>query len=73
MILLKITNKNLLCSRGNSTQYSVITYTRKESKKRMKMCICITEYFAGSVHLCILKLEKVLICKIDNNEHGHLE
>ena len=56
MILLKITNKNLLCSRGNSTQYSVITYTRKESKKRMKMCICITEYFAGSVHLCILKL-----------------
>ena len=29
MILLKIMNNNLLCSRGNSTQYSVITYARK--------------------------------------------
>ena len=33
MTLLKITNKDLLCSTGNSTQYSVITYIRKESKK----------------------------------------
>ena len=28
-----ITNKDLLHSTGNSTQYSVITYMRKESKK----------------------------------------
>lgn len=28
-----ITNKNLLYSAGNSTQYSVITYIGKESKK----------------------------------------
>ena len=36
----KITNKDLLCSTGNSTQYSVITYMKKE---RMNICICITE------------------------------
>ena len=29
----QITNKNLLYSTGNSTQYSVMTYTGKESKK----------------------------------------
>ena len=29
----QITNKNLPSSTGNSTQYSVITYMRKESKK----------------------------------------
>ena len=29
----KITNKDLLHSTRNSTQYSVITYMRKESKK----------------------------------------
>ena len=30
----QITNKDLLCSIGNSTQYSVITYNGKESGKR---------------------------------------
>ena len=29
----QITNKNLLYSTGNSTQYSVMTYMEKESKK----------------------------------------
>ena len=29
----QITNKDLLYSTGNSTQYSVITYMRKESEK----------------------------------------
>ena len=29
----QITNKDLLYSTGNSTQYSVITYMRKESKR----------------------------------------
>ena len=29
----QITNKGLLRSTGNSTQYSVMTYTGKESKK----------------------------------------
>ena len=29
----QITNKNLLYSTGNSTQYSVMTYMGKESKK----------------------------------------
>ena len=29
----QITNKDLLFSTGNSTQYSVMTYTKKESKK----------------------------------------
>ena len=29
----QVTNKNLLYSTGNTTQYSVMTYIRKESKK----------------------------------------
>ena len=40
----QITNKNLLYSTGNSTQYSVMAYMGKESKKkRMDVCICITD------------------------------
>ena len=40
----QITDENLLYSTGNSTQYSVITYAREESKKEWKyICICITE------------------------------
>ena len=39
----QITSKDLLYSTGNSTQYSVITYMRKKSVKRMNMCICITD------------------------------
>ena len=38
----QITNKDLYVT-GNSTQYSVINFKRKESKKRMNICICITE------------------------------
>ena len=38
-----ITNKNLLYSTGDSTQYSVMTYVRKESKKRVNICMCITD------------------------------
>ena len=34
----QITNKDVLCSTGNSTQYSVMTYMGKESKKEKK-CI----------------------------------
>ena len=34
----QITNKNLLYSTGNSTQYSVITYMGKESKEEW---ICV--------------------------------
>ena len=33
----KITNKDLLYSTGNSTQYSVITYMRTKSKKNEYM------------------------------------
>ena len=33
------TNKNLLYSTGNSTQYSVMAYMGKESKKRVDICI----------------------------------
>ena len=35
----QITNKNLLYSTGNSTQYSVITYMRKESEKEWTNCL----------------------------------
>ena len=35
----QITNKNLLYSTKNFTQYSVIIYMGKESKKRVDICI----------------------------------
>ena len=34
-----ITNKNLLHSTGNSTQYTVMTFMGIESKKRVHMCM----------------------------------
>ena len=39
----QITNKNLLYSTGNSTPYSVMAYMGKASKKRVDVCICITD------------------------------
>ena len=40
----QITNKDLLYSTGNSTQYSVMTYTGKECKKiKVDICICIKD------------------------------
>ena len=36
----QITNKNLLYSTGNSTQYSVMAYMGKESKKKNKTKKC---------------------------------
>ena len=39
----QITNKNLLYSTGKSTQYSVMTYIRIESKKGMDIGIYITD------------------------------
>ena len=38
-----ITNKKLLYSTGNSTQYSVMTYTETESKKEWVYVLCITD------------------------------
>ena len=39
----KITNKNLLYSTENCTQYSVMAYMGKESKKGVDICICIPD------------------------------
>ena len=48
----KISNKDLLNSAGNHTQYLVIIYNRKESKKEyiyiyvcvcVCVCVCVTE------------------------------
>ena len=39
----QITKKDLLCSTGRSTQYSVMTYMGKESKKHEYMYIYITD------------------------------
>ena len=39
----QITNKYPLYSIGNSTQHAVMAYTGKESKKRVDICICITD------------------------------
>ena len=40
--IIQITHNNLLSSTGNSTQYSVMAYVEKESKKR-GCIICITD------------------------------
>ena len=37
-----ISNKDLLCNTGKSTQYSVIGYVRKEADKKRRY-ICITD------------------------------
>ena len=42
----KIINKNLLYSTGNSTQYSVITYMRKESEKEWIYVYVLLNHFA---------------------------
>ena len=42
----QITNNNLLYSTGNSTQYSVMAFMGKESRKkknRVAICICTTD------------------------------
>ena len=39
----EVINKDPLCGTGKSTQYSVIVYTEKESKKRIDICIHITD------------------------------
>ena len=41
----QITNKNLMYSTGNSTQYSVKIYVGKESEKKMDIYIYITDSF----------------------------
>ena len=49
----EITNKNLLCSTGNSTQYSVIAYMTKEYKKKKRredICICITDNIVNQLY-----------------------
>ena len=35
----QVTNKNLLYSTGNSTQYSVKAYMGKESKRQVGICL----------------------------------
>ena len=39
----QITNKNLLYSTGNSTQYPLMNFMGIESIKRVDICICITD------------------------------
>ena len=39
----RITNKDLLYSTGNFTQYSVMTYMGIESKRRVDTCIYIND------------------------------
>ena len=44
-------SKDLQYSTGNSTQYSVTACIRKESKKRVDICICIMIHFAEHLKL----------------------
>ena len=41
----QITTKDLLYITGNSTQYSVMAYMGKKSKKRVDICICMTDCY----------------------------
>ena len=44
----QMTNKNLLYSTGNSTQCSVLTSMGKEAKKRVDLCIYVTNSLCGT-------------------------
>ena len=39
----QITSKSLLYGTGNSAQYCLMTYMGKESKKRVHICVCVTD------------------------------
>ena len=45
-----MTNKDLLYSIGNCIQFSVMAYTRKDSKKSGYMCIYICVYITDSLY-----------------------
>ena len=55
LYITQITNKDLLYSTGNSTQYSIMAYIGKESKKRVDICICITDSLC-----CICEINTIL-------------
>ena len=48
----KITNRDLLYSTGNSTQYFVITHREKDLKKNI--CVCV----------CVISLHTYICCKV---------
>ena len=39
----QITNKDIPRNTGNTTQYSIMVYRGKESKKRVDTCVCTTD------------------------------
>ena len=47
------TNKNLLDGIGNSTQYSLMTYMGNKSKKKLDICMCITDSLCCTVEIKI--------------------
>ena len=55
----QMTNEDPLYRTGNSAQYSVITYMRKESKKNEYICMCVTESF--TVHLKLTHRKSTII------------
>ena len=48
-----ITNKDLLFGTGNSTQYSVMAYTGKDSKKE---CVCVCVCVCIHIGMCEVKI-----------------
>ena len=49
----QITSKGLLCSTGNSTWYSVITYGGEESEEEC-VCVCVCVYIYKTEFLCCI-------------------
>ena len=47
----KITKKSLLYSIGNSTQYFIVNYMGKETKKRVITCVCIPDSLCSTAEI----------------------
>ena len=59
-------NKNLLCSTGNSTQYSLLTYVEKESEKECAV-------FCLATQLCLTRGNPIDCSPSVSSVHGILQ
>ena len=70
-----ITNKDLLFGTGNSTQYSVMAYTGKDSKKEC-VCVCVCVCVCIHIGMCEVKITQscpTLCDPMDYTVHGILQ
>ena len=67
----QITNKDLLYSTGNCTQYFVITYKGKKSEKKIDIYVCITESLCYTSEIQHCKSTILQFFKKINKKRGY--